>query len=62
MDMDTPSISKSAAVRGFVPQMLMIIFLVLVLQQTSCFSSPTDKARVSLIGLKVMAVTGAQWG
>ena len=42
--------------------MLMIIFLVLVLQQTSCFSSPTDKARVSLIGLKVMAVTGAQWG
>ena len=42
--------------------MLMIIFLVLVLQQTSFLSSPTNKARVSLIGLKVMAVTGAQWG
>ena len=40
----------------------MIIFLVLVSQQTSFLSSPTDKARVSLIGLKVMAVTGAQWG
>ena len=40
--------------------MLMINFLVLVSQHTSFLSSPTDKARVSLIGLKVMAVTGAQ--
>ena len=58
--METPSRSKSAAVRGFSHWMLMIIFLVLVSQQTSFLSSPTDKARVSLIGLKVMAVTGAQ--
>ena len=39
----------------------MIIFLVLVLQQTIFLSSPTNKARVSSIGLKVMAVTEAQW-
>ena len=35
--------------------MLMIIFL--VLQQTSFLSNPTNKARVSLMELKVMAVT-----
>ena len=42
--------------------MLKITFLVFVSQQTSLLSSPTDKARVSLMGLKVMAVAGAQWG
>ena len=60
--MDTPSISKSAAVRGFSHWILIIIFLVFVSQQTSFLSNPTDKARVSLMGLKVMALTGAQWG
>ena len=38
----------------------MIIFLVLVSQQTSFLSSPTNKARVSL--MKVMAVIRAQLG
>jgi hypothetical protein len=52
----------SAAVRGFSHWMLMIIFLVLVSSQTSFLSSPTDKARMSLKGLKVMPVTRAQRG
>ena len=37
----------------------MMVFLVLVSQQTNFLSRPTDSARVSLMGLKVMAEAGA---
>ena len=42
--------------------MVMMVFLVLVSQQTSFLSRPTDSARLSLMGLKVMAEAGAMWG
>ena len=31
-------------------------------QQTSFLSSPTDRARVSLMGLKEIPVAGLRWG
>ena len=58
----TPSWSKSAEVSGASHCIIMICFLALVSQHTSRLSRPTDRASVSLMGLKVMAVAGAMCG